>query len=1081
MLFTPEGGQKMKFFPSVIRFCAVAVSVAILSITSIDSVEAQQTTAEIRGVVYGSDGGYMPGAVIEIVHDASGARYTTVSKDSGNYQISGLRPGGPYTISIANTNVREENVYLNISSPGVVNLAEPGGVLEEVVVSGVRQITGLRMGASTLITNQQLNEAASIARDFKNVIRQDPRVILDPSNANAISIGGVNNRYNSLTVDGVRQNDEFGLNQSGFPTQRSPLSMDAIEQISIETAPFDVEYGGFQGGTVNIVTRSGTNDWHGSAYFFKTDDSMVGDKSEEREIDLGEYEEEYLGGTLSGPIIKDRLWFFFSYEEFTGSDPDATLFCPMGGGCANPIPGVTNEDVAMITKISKDVYGYDPLALFSGPTSITDEKWLAKVDWQVNDNHNVSVTYQFVEGVDLIDQGNSTFDRRLGLPSNFYNRGETMTAVSAQWFSRWTDSFSTEFKLAYKDIENLQDPLGGMEFAQMDVVLDNGSSIRFGPDEFRHANWLFTENWQFKAKADYAWGDHVSTFGYEYDWVDVFNIFAPTSLGKYVFSSVEDFENQRADSLVLANISITGDVDDLGGQFENTIHSFYIQDRWDVRDNLTLQGGLRLDYYKGGDDPFPNPNFTARHGFSNQETMDGRSVLMPRFGFNWQPYDRTTIRGGVGLFSGGLPSGFLSNSYSNIGILNMNGVFESDDMEDIVVDGYNIDPSLIATLAPGNGNVAAVDPDFDIPSAWKINAAWDQEFDIGDSEGYLFSLDLLLSWVNHAPVWIDGRREVFASAADGRPVYGALGCPGESDDPMAECRAIPNWDVIMTNTGKGTNHSVSASLSKYWDMGVYGDMSFRFAYTYMQSEAVSDALSSTPTSLLGREQTFDRNNSLLGRSSFETTHRVISNLTWRKTFFEHFPTTLSFFFQSQEGKPYGYTYDAPRTSNGDTFGGNEPIDDDDTQLLYVPTGPSDPKVIYASGFDYEGFDELINSESCLSKYRGKIAEKNSCSSPWNTRVDMRWIQEFRLPPVGKLLAEHSFEFILDIENLGNLINSEWGRYEQIGFPFTKQVVTLDQDLGPSGELIYNRFRDENFTIYNTQSLWKIQVGLRYRF
>jgi hypothetical protein len=331
----------MKLSSSVFRYCALAVSVAFLSISSIDSVEAQQTTAEIRGVVFAADGSYKPGAEILVVHEESGARYTTVSKDSGSYQISGLRPGGPYTISIANTNIREENVYLNISSPGVVNLAEPGGVLEEVVVSGVRQVTGMRMGASTLITNQQLNEAASIARDFKNVIRQDPRVTLDPANQNAISIGGVNNRYNSLTVDGVRQNDEFGLNQSGYPTQRSPLSMDAIEQISIETAPFDVEYGGFQGGTVNIVTRSGTNEWHGSGYYFKTDDSMVGDKSEERDIDLGEFEEEYLGATLSGPIIKDRLWFFFSYEEFTGSDPDATLFCPEDRSCANPIPGVT--------------------------------------------------------------------------------------------------------------------------------------------------------------------------------------------------------------------------------------------------------------------------------------------------------------------------------------------------------------------------------------------------------------------------------------------------------------------------------------------------------------------------------------------------------------------------------------------------------------------------------------------------------------------------------------------------------------------------------------------------------------------
>ena len=195
---------------------------------------------------------------------------------------------------------------------------------------------------------------------------------------------------------------------------------------------------------------------------------------------------------------------------------------------------------------------------------------------------------------------------------------------------------------------------------------------------------------------------------------------------------------------------------------------------------------------------------------------------------------------------------------------------------------------------------------------------------------------------------------------------------------------------------------------------------------------------------------------------------------------ENLTSSVNLFFLHQTGKPYGYTFNAPRTSFGDTFGGNEPIDDDDTQLLYVPTGPDDPNVIFAEGFDMAGFESLLDSESCLSKFRGSIATKNSCNSPSYTKVDLRFTQEIRLPSM-RWLGDSNLQFIMDIENLGNLINSDWGRYEQISFPFTKQVVTLDGDLGPNGELIYNSFRDENFSVSNTASLWKIQFGFRYNF
>ena len=1051
---------------------------------------AQQTTAELKGVAIDAAGSPRAGASIEILHVGSGARWTTSTKANGTFHQSGLRPGGPYTVSIVGTDVREEGLYLNISTPYSVYLSSQGPT-EEIVVVGTQIQGGMRMGAATMISEQDLNEAASIARDFKNIIRTDPRVTIDPSNSNAVSIGGVNARLNSLTVDGIRQNDEFGLNQSGFPTQRGPVSIDAIQQISVETAPFSVEYGGFQGGTINIVTKSGENDFHGSVLYNKASDSLIGDKSKDRDITIGTFEEEFLSATFSGPIIKDRLWFFASYEKFEGSDPDALQFGIAGSGRANEIQGVTQADIDQIRSISQTVYGYDPLDLFDSATQVEDEKILAKLDWRINDDHNAIFTYQFVDGNDLIDQGNSTFSNRLGLPSNFYNRGEEMTAYSAQIFSDWTDAFSTEVKIAFKDIDNLQAPLGGNEFAQMEVSLGNGSEIRFGPDVFRHANFLITENSQLKLKANYSWREHLFTLGYERDIVDVFNAFSPYSRGDYRFASVADFQNRLASSVFMANVSATGDVNDLSGRFEQTVDSIYIQDRIDIWDNLTLIAGLRFDSYGSDDAPVLNDNFVSRNGFANTETMDGRNVLMPRFGFNWQPYDRTTIRGGIGLFSGGVPSGFVSNSFSNVGILNQSGFFNTAAMAGITVDGFNIDPSLLAQLAPGDGDVAAVDPNFDIPSTWKFNIAWDQQFDIGSLEDFNFTADLIFGFVKDAPVWIDLRREVIGTAADGRPIYGQVGCASDpaTTDPIAECRDILNFDILMTNTGDGTNHAFAFSLDKNWDLGAGGELSTAIAYTRQRSKTVSDALSSTPTSLIGREQTSDRNNPSLGRSSFETTDRGTLNITWRKNFFDDFlPTTVNLFVQRQSGKPYGYTYNAPSNALGDTFGGNEPIDDDDTQLLYVPSGPSDPNVIYGSitddgdviPFDLAGFNALVDGTPCLRSSRGSITSKNSCTSSYTTKIDMRFTQAIRLKSVP-LLGESNFKIILDIENLGNLLNDDWGRVQQIGFPFTAEVVTLDSDFGPNGELIYNSFQNQSPTVFNLPSLWKIQLGASFSF
>ncbi len=1047
-----------------LRQLAGGVAVAAITASLAGTVMAQEINSNMRGTVTLASGAPAVGATVTVLHVPSGTVARATTGSNGVFTERGLRPGGPYTVTITapgKAPYRIEDVFLALAETYRLNIALDDIVREEaiVVTASALGINGGTFGSSSTFGLDTIEGVPTVNRDLKEVIKMDPSVILDATNQDAISIAGGNNRFLSLTVDGVQQNDIFGLNNSGFPTLRAPVSIDAISQLSVEKTPFDVEFSGFQSGSINIVTKSGTNDFHGSAFGFRRNSGLTGGGLV---VDEWTY-----GGTFGGPIIKDKLFFFVGYDRFEATN----VFDrgPAGSGAVNEISGVTVSEANQVRDIMQSVYGFDPLGFASDSLKEIDEKMIGKIDWNITDNHRASFTHQRTKGNQLRPQ--NSFGNNVALLSDWYNNSQKLRSYSFQLLSDWTDNLSTEVKISYKNSPTDQIPLGGTDFGLFEIETpgdgDNGS-IFLGPDFFRHANDLENDTWRYKFTADYAAGDHLMTFGLERESTDIFNLFVPGSRGSYVFDSIADLQAQTPSSLFYQN-AISNNPLDGSATWSFSINSLYLQDEWTVNDTLTVLAGVRYEDYGSTDDAITsNPIFAGRYGFDNTSTLSGRDIILPRVGFQWTPDDNTTFHGGFGLFSGGSPNVWISNNYSNDGIT-IDGIFLPNPG---VVDGFNVPAAAQNGLVAGDGSVNALDPSFNIPSQWKVSLGVEKDADIPMVGSFLgddwrFGADIIYSSVKDGVFWKDLTCGTPVSrASDGRPIYDC--------DPN-------RFDLLLTNTklGHGTVISVTAEKS-FWE-----GMDFRTSYSNQNIKDANSGLSSTATSNFGKNASYDKNTPILGTANFERKHRFTFNFDYRHNFFGDNQTRFTLFGESRSGSPFSYTFD-DRTGRGSNspFGISRTFARRDTQLFYVPTGPGDTKVDLSGIADQAAFFSFLSS-SGLDKFAGQIAPRNGFTSPWASRWDFGIRQE--IPGIFPAAAKGILSF--DIRNIGNLIDNGWGQLDQIRFHFVQPVVIATVD-PVTGQLAYSGFgsgigtsggRFSNNSNFVNASNWSAQVGLKYQF
>jgi len=791
---------------------------------------AQQITSGIEGQVTDENGAPLAGATVVVLDTRTGQQRTIATDGNGQFRAGSLVPGGPYSITARASGFEGqtvENQFINLQGNTDYTFELTSSDAGEViVVTGARaNATQLAVGPGQSFTVETLEAFPSLTRDVRDIIRLDPRVSLDRANeVDRISCLGGNDRSNTFTVDGIVQADTFGLNGTPFAARNAlPLPFDAIRETSVEFAPFDVEYSDFTGCAVNVVTKSGENNFHGSAFFTYRDSGLRGNTVDGKASVVAPFNEKRWGATLSGPIIPDRLFFFAGYEETDLGD--ANEFGPNGGGFPNEANFVTQAQFDQFANIANTVYGQD---VGGYPRALTESsvRYFGRLDAYINENHRLEATYQRLEETNV--ESDSGSQNLTGLNS-FEDEGTISDYYSIRLFSNWSDNVSTELRLSRSEVGDVQGPVGGGE-AQSDNPIvrlavgvqgptQNGI-LSTGPGIFRSANQLDQTVDQAKLQMNIKAGDHQIKLGAELNDLEVFNLFAINATGTIFFRNLADFQNG-----VVANgffSSVFGDADDLAGgalggatiaatpsgdineasaMFNRQIWSFYAQDEWQATDQLNVTAGLRVQLY-AGDAPRPNPSFLQRVGITNANSF-GRldPVILPRAAFSYDLdndgfFHSTSLTGGVGMFSGGDPVVFFSNAFSNNGFSSANGDTFSNECAGLrdANGNFNVLSGGQFTGFPGcaiqagsnraargGADVQSTDPDLDVPTVLRLNFGVDTMFgtDSGFFSDWNVKLDYIYSRFIDPLNFVDlvqtpDIRTNGGVTVDGRPIYQAI-------------------------------------------------------------------------------------------------------------------------------------------------------------------------------------------------------------------------------------------------------------------------------------------------------------------
>jgi len=1154
----------------------------VLSLAAMSAVgHAQDISGGISGEITDAGGHPLPGVNVEVTYVPTGSKLTAVTGKDGFFTVRNLQVGGPYAVTASDASHPSKTVQVDqitIGAPYEIDfsLASADASIQEVTVVGTRTrgTAQVQTGPRSTYTASDIATLPSFSRDLKDIARLNPFVTIDPTNSNALIIAGNNPRLNTIYVDGVKQSDDFGLNANGYPTQRSPISLDAVKAFNVEIAPYDVQYGEFQGGVLNIVTNGGSNQLHGGTFYEYDSDGLAGNvignqavnqpkcpsgaqtgsytapaffsTTGTRSITCGDriltthFRDKNYGGYISGALLPDKVFFFFDYEKFEGLGPSPFNASDASG--ANPVPGVTTAQVNDVINILKNTYGYDPGSV-SGGAPTTDKKYFARVDANITDKQHLFLTYQEDDGnTQNFPNGSvSTTSGILALSSNYYVNQQDLKAYTADLTSHWTNQFSTELEYTHKTVDTISaingNPLAGEFKIQLQTVgTTDKPSIYVGPDVSRQANNLATEDEQFKAKANYVWGDHTFTVGYEHESTQSSDLFVQNANGTYTFSNgcgstgYDQFgvplnlANKQACQLVYAN-AFDNNAQTAASSETTSIDTGYIQDEWHLLPNLSIKAGVRYERYSVDTSPALNQSFVNQFGFPNNVSLDGDDIIMPRFGFNWRPDPTWTISGGFGLFSGGNPTVYFYDSYDNpgnlLGSVTFNCATVSTAACSSALTGVNITKvGTAATTAntasanAGTGIVNAVDPNFHVPSDWKTSISIRKTLNFSNygwmgpvgpilGNDWVVHLDEVYQTTKDGVQWVDllGQQNVIGTAPDGRPEF----------NPNRFSTTTAPYDIELKNTHKGHGNVIAVGFGKSWPNG----WDFDVNYTHEDVKDVSPATSSVAVSNYRQTAFADPNNPGLATSVYNIDHEVKLSVDYQHKFVGDNTTTIRLFADYRSGLPFSYTFQ-PAYPSGTTITSSSTGNFDETygqfallastggELLYVPkvdptthlvTATSDPKVVYASNFNLTAFNNFLKSTG-LIKYAGSISPRNAFTSSDVSRFDLEVTQE--IPAFFPTQAKGVLYF--DLFNIGNLLNNNWGIIKQTGFPGLQepiQAVNCQASMLAAAKLTAAACggRTGNFYQYapgssTTETLgsvtggvpaWMIKLGVRYKF
>lgn len=1040
------------------------------------------TTASISGLVSSSTGETLPGANVIAVHEPTGTRYGTVTRPDGRFNLPNLRTGGPYTIAVSFVGYgtqQKTGINLALGQEYTTNftLSEAEDQLDEVVVTAEVDpvLNSGRTGAATNISSEELQTLPTLSRSLGDFTRLTPQ-------ANGNSFGGVNNRFNNITIDGAVNNDVFGLSGSGAPGGQAgaqPISLDAIQEIQVVLAPYDVTLGNFTGGGINAITRSGTNEFAGSVYYFARNENTIGNDPETGEDPL-DFKENQYGVRLGGPVIKNKLFFFVNADFSRRAQP-------LTFNAGEPGAVLSVEDAETLSSFLIDTYGYDPGGF--GPSTVRTEsdRFFARLDWNISTNHQLTLRHNYVNAFDdNISRSNSLF--RFG--NNAYTFNNTTNSTVLEFRSQFSNNYANKLIVGYSSIRDNRETLGEL-FPQVTINFPGTANrLEFGSQRSSVANELDQDIFEFTDNFKIYAGDHIITLGTHNEFFKFRNLFINNVSGRWDFGSLADFYADEP-SRVRATYSLIPGNPRPAAEFNAAQLGFYAQDEYAVNEQLTVTAGLRLDVPLIPDAPANNPLFAETFdGKRTDETPNGQLLWAPRVGFNWDATgDRTLqVRGGTGIFTGRVPFVWLSNQYTNTGTIfgtvdirgnnNINGG-----------NGFEPNPEL---QGPNLGRVQntvevnAIDQNFRIPQVWRSNLATDIVLPggvVATLEGiYTRTLNSIKYQDINLTAPAGELDESLSGGADTRDVY-PIGQDPDTRIPYRRIEGSFTNAIFLTNTDEGYAYSLTGQLRKEFESG----LNAMVAYTYGKSKDINSGASSTALSNWEYNQIVSNpNDPALAYSNFDLRHRIIGNLGYRLEYGNHFATSVSLFYAGNSGTPFTYLYFGDLNNDGAR----------ENDLLFVPEGPADIKLkelviedrsgnvvaTYTPEQQWAALNEFIENDDYLSTRRGQYAERNGARTPWEHHFDLRLMQDFYVKVAGE---RNTIQLTLDVFNIGNLISDEWGR----SYFVSNQAVTLvtyDDNLG-------RRLANEDgFTFNPTTSAtpwgvsqfgsrWQGQIGVRYIF
>jgi hypothetical protein len=1107
---------------SRIRAKLLPLAIASLLATAVPAM-AQDTSSSISGRVLDANGQPVAGATVQIVHEPSGTTKITTTGADGRYSAQGLRVGGPFDVTASKAGLaqgEQNNVYLQLAQESAINLT-----MSAEQVKNVKDLSAVTVSASALaqtfspdnkgistnVSRRELEATPTPDRSIQNIVRLDPRIVVTDRAAGSFSAIGQNSRYNNVTVDSVSANDPFGLNANGLPTLATPISQDTIEEYNISTANYDVANRRGVGATVNAVTKSGTNDFHGSVYYVFQNQNMIG--KNESDAKYQGFDRQWTGGaTVGGPIVKDKLFFFLSAEK-SKQIGAGSPYGPEGSGASVTVKNLTPEQIEQVRDIAASKYGITDIGSYGGGnTDLVDKRYLGKIDWNISDNHRASFTYsQTKESKPTIGGGSS----KLVLSSGWYNSETENTSYALHFYDDWSDSFSTDTTISYAKFHKGNSPVAGGDLPDITVYPNTfrDSAVEFGTNYSYQANVLDVKTLNAAWAGTYYAGDHTIKGGFDYEKDTTYNLFLQNYFGSYTFedskaadgSTISGLDNFLAGNYYQYRYNRPADglgLNDVAANFQLRQWGVFLQDTWQVTDKLSVQYGVRLDIPLISDKPIYNPAFAAAtvagsydpithtgtpasggFGRTNQTTINGNRVVQPRVSFNYN-FDTeylTQLRGGAGLFVSNPPGVWIGNIYSNSGGTQTQfncGPTQrapcNTDLPPFSPDAHNQNDGAVGS---GQQTVNTISPGFRLPSVWKFSLGIDKELPWW---GLIATADYEHIKVRDA-IWYQNLNLGAPTGIlpDGRYSYAKIPELGPRESGQ-QSRYLANGAfsdsiVNLANTSRGSADSLALSLKKPFST----DWSGMVGFTWSRATEVNPGTSSVARSNYVNNYVVNPNENKASPSNSSIPRRVIAGLNWQHRFFGNYSTSASIFYDGHNASPYSWTFG--NDANGDGF---------TNDLVYIPkqgdvnfSAGTDPKLI-------QQFYDYIHDNDYLKAHQGGNAGRNGDHAGWLNQIDLSFSQE-----IPGIFAGNKGVIKLDVYNFTNLLNKHWGIEKRANFPGYRNLADFD-GVGSDGKYIYDitgsHYIDDNgnyspeqvpTSTYPTDlaQRWAVQLTVKYTF